>query len=41
MKFVFPVVHKEVINDELESHCSGSLFFTTLAYFFENGLRGV
>lgn len=41
MKYIFPIVHKEVTNDEPESHCSGSLFLMTLTYFSENRLGRV
>lgn len=39
MKFILPIVPKDVINDESESLRAGSLFFMTLTYFSENGLR--
>lgn len=39
MKFILPIVPKDVINDESESLHAGSLFFMTLTYFSENGLR--
>jgi hypothetical protein len=41
MKFIFPVVDEKVINDEPQSYHSGRLFFMTLPYFSENGLKGV
>lgn len=40
MKFILPIVPKEVINDESECLHTGSLFFMTSTYFSENGLRG-
>lgn len=40
MKFILPIVPKEVINDESKSLHAGSLFFMTLTCFSENGLRG-
>ena len=39
MKFILPIVPKDVINDESESLRAGSLFFMTLTYFSENGFR--
>lgn len=39
MKFILPIVPKDMINDESESLRAGSQFFMTLTYFSENGLR--
>lgn len=41
IKYIFPIVQKELINDEPKSYHSGSLFFMTLTYFSGNRLRGV
>lgn len=40
MKFILPIVPKEVINDESGSPHAGSLFLMTLTYFSEKGLGG-
>lgn len=41
MKFISPIFHIEVINDEPESHLLGTLFFMTSARFSENGPKGL